>query len=77
EKETLTPEELLIEENNLEFRRKLRIRELVKEVMDSRAKLDSWISREDVLDIYDIFNGNKKEYTINDLAPILYLAIKL
>ncbi len=28
--------------------------------MDSRAKLDSWISREDVLDIYDRFNGNKK-----------------
>ncbi|TGY42531.1 HelD family protein [Clostridium perfringens] len=77
EKEKLTPEELLIEENNLEFRRKLRIREIVEEVMDSRAKLDSWISREDVLDIYDRFNGNKKEYTINDLAPILYLAIKL
>lgn len=77
EKEKLTPEELLIEENNLEFRRKLRIREIVKEVMDSRSKLDSWISREDVLDIYDRFNGNKKEYTINDLAPILYLAIKL
>lgn len=77
EKEKLTPEELLIEENNLEFRRKLRIREIVKEVMDSRAKLDSWISTEDVLDIYDRFNGNKKEYTINDLAPILYLAIKL
>ena len=77
EKEKLTPEKLLIEENNLEFRRKLRIREIVKEVMDSRAKLDSWISREDVLDIYDRFNGNKKEYTINDLAPILYLAIKL
>ncbi|MFH5958909.1 HelD family protein [Clostridium perfringens] len=77
EKEKLTHEELLIEENNLEFRRKLRIREIVKEVMDSRAKLDSWISREDVLDIYDRFNGNKKEYTINDLAPILYLAIKL
>ncbi|NGT11787.1 AAA family ATPase [Clostridium perfringens] len=77
EKEKLTPEELLIEENNLEFRRKLRIREIVKEVMVSRAKLDRWISREDVLDIYDRFNGNKKEYTINDLAPILYLAIKL
>ncbi|MBO3387586.1 AAA family ATPase [Clostridium perfringens] len=77
EKEKLTPEELLIEENNLEFRRRLRIREIVKEVMDSRAKLDNWISREDVLDIYDRFNGNKKEYTINDLAPILYLAIKL
>ncbi|WP_075857605.1 HelD family protein [Clostridium perfringens] len=77
EKEKLTPEELLIEENNLEFRRKLRIREIVKEVMDSRAKLDRWISREDVLDIYDRFNVNKKEYTINDLAPILYLAIKL
>ncbi|XZJ61680.1 HelD family protein (plasmid) [Clostridium perfringens] len=77
EKEKLTSEELLIEENNLEFRRKLRIREIVKEVMDSRAKLDRWISREDVLDIYDRFNGNKKEYTINDLAPILYLAIKL
>lgn len=77
EKEKLTPEELLVEENNLEFRRKLRIREIVKEVMDSRAKLDSWISRESILDIYDRFNGDKKEYTLNDLAPMLYLAIKL
>ncbi|MDZ5254254.1 HelD family protein [Clostridium sp. LIBA-8841] len=77
EKEKLTPEELLVEENNLEFRRKLRIREIVKEVMDSRAKLDSWISRESIVDIYDRFNGDKKEYTLNDLAPMLYLAIKL
>ncbi|EGT3616736.1 ATP-dependent DNA helicase [Clostridium perfringens] len=77
EKEKLTHEELLIEENNLEFRRRLRIREIVKAVMDSRAELDSWISRESISDIYDRFNGNKKEYTINDLAPILYLAIKL
>lgn len=77
EREKLTPEELLVEENNLEFRRKLRIREIVKAVMDSRAKLDSWISRESITDVYDRFNGDKKEYTINDLAPILYLAIKL
>lgn len=77
EKEKLTPEELLIEENNLEFRRRLRIREIVKEVMNSRAKLDNWILREDISKIYDRFNSNREEYTINDLAPILYLAIKL
>ncbi|MGG5460719.1 HelD family protein [Clostridium sp. B9] len=77
EREKLTPEELLIEENNLEFRRKIRIREIVKEVMHSRAALDSWISRESIVDIYDRFNGEKGEYTINDLAPILYLSIKL
>lgn len=77
EREKLTAEELLVEENNLEFRRKLRIREIVKAVMDSRAQLDSWISRESITDVYDRFNGDKKEYTINDLAPMLYLAIKL
>lgn len=77
EREKLNAEELLVEENNLEFRRKLRIREIVKAVMDSRAQLDSWISRESITDVYDRFNGDKKEYTINDLAPMLYLAIKL
>lgn len=77
EREKLTAEELLVEENNLEFRRKLRIREIVKAVMDSRAQLESWISRESITDVYDRFNGDKKEYTINDLAPMLYLAIKL
>lgn len=77
EREKLTAEELLVEENNLEFRRKLRIREIVKAVMDSRSQLDSWISRESITDVYDRFNGDKKEYTINDLAPMLYLAIKL
>ncbi|MDZ4994093.1 AAA family ATPase [Clostridium perfringens] len=77
EREKLTAEELLVEENNLEFRRKLRIREIVKAVMDSRVQLDSWISRESITDVYDRFNGDKKEYTINDLAPMLYLAIKL
>lgn len=77
EKEKLTPEELLVEENNLDFRRRLRIREIVKEVMNSRATVDKLFEREDILDIYDRFNGEKKEYTIEDLAPILYLSIKL
>ncbi len=77
EKEMLSQDELLVEENNIEFRRKIRIREIVKEVIEARKELDSWISRESILDIYDRFNGESKEYTINDLAPILYLAIKL
>lgn len=75
-KESLTDEELLRDENDIEFKRKIRVREIVREVMNSRKVLDEWISTESIVSIYNKFNENRL-LTINDLAPILYLMIKL
>ena len=51
-KEKLSEEELKIESNNLEFLRRMRIREIVRMVMNSREELDNWINHEDILDLY-------------------------
>lgn len=75
-KESLTDEELLRDENDIEFKRKIRVREIVREVMNSRKVLDEWIATESIVSIYNKFNENRF-LTINDLAPILYLMIKL
>ena len=75
-KKSLPPEKLQLEENNIEFNKRLRIREIVREVMNSRAKIDECFDRESVVAIYNRFNNNKK-LTIYDLAPILYLMIRL
>ena len=76
QKKELSPEKLELEENNIEFNRRLRIREIVREVMNSRAKIDECFAREDIVAIYNRFNNNKR-LNIYDLAPILYLMIKL
>lgn len=75
-KASLKPEELLIEENNIDFKRSIEIREIVKEVMNSRKELETWLGKGSIVSIYNKFNNNKI-LTINDLAPILYLMIKL
>lgn len=75
-KESLTQDELLINENNIDFQRRIKIREIVREVMNARAALDQWLSTESAVELYNRFNGNS-QLTINDLAPILYLMLKL
>lgn len=75
-KASLTQEQLLIEQNDIEFRRRIRIREIIREVMNSREALEEWIENESIICIYNKFNGYK-QLTIDDLAPILYLMIKL
>ena len=75
-KESLTQDELLINENNIDFQRRIKIREIVREVMNARAALDQWLNTESVVELYNRFNGNS-QLTINDLAPILYLMLKL
>lgn len=55
-----------IEKNNLEFLRRIRIREIVREVMNSRDALDKWLKFESIIDVYArIINGeqlSKVEY---------------
>ena len=75
-KSSLEPEELLIEENNIEFKRSIEVREIVKEVMNSRQEIETWLGKKSIVKIYKEFNNNKI-LTTNDLAPILYLMINL
>lgn len=76
EKAKLSADELAIEENNIEFRRRIAIRDVVREVMKSKADIEAWIDNQEVVNIYKEFmNSEKLSYL--DLAGILYLMIKL
>ena len=89
----LSEDEADIEKNNLEFLRRIRIREIVREVINSRKELDMWLKAEPIIDIYiRILKGesldkpelSSEEEIMNnvklgymDLSGILYLMIKL
>ncbi|MDD6795161.1 MAG: AAA family ATPase [Clostridiaceae bacterium] len=72
----LSETELEIEKNNIEFRRRLRIREIVRGVMNARDELDSWIMHEDTVSLYKRIT-NTENLGYMDLAGILYLMVKL
>ena len=76
EKAKLSADELVIEENNIEFRRRIAIRDVVREVMKSKTDIELWIENKSIVDIYKEFT---KVETLSylDLAAILYLMIKL
>lgn len=74
--ESLTPEELLIEENNIEFERKIKIRDVVRQVMRTKDEVEKWISNESIVSMYKEFMS-VTELTYLDLPAILYLMIKL
>lgn len=72
----LSEDEVDIERVNLEFIRRNKIREIVREVINSRKTLESWLSKEDAVSLYKrITNTSTISYL--DLAGILYLMIKL
>lgn len=72
----ISEEDKEIEGNNLEYLRRLGIREIVREVINSRKELDSWLKFSPIIDIYkDITKTEKLGYM--DLAAILYLRVKL
>lgn len=48
----LSEKELETEKNHLEYLKRIKIREIIREVINSRNELDSWIGTESVLDIY-------------------------
>ncbi|GAA0177586.1 AAA family ATPase [Clostridium sediminicola] len=73
--EKLSDDEKNFHENNLIFKRRLLIRDVVRSVMVAKESL-SWLDNETLLKLYKKFN-NENEMTIDDLAPILYLKIKL
>jgi len=73
--ESLSEAELETEGTNLEYMRRLGIRDVIREGMNVKKNL-SWLDNQDVLDIYNSFNENR-ELSFEDLSPILYLAIRL
>lgn len=73
--DSLSEAELEIEGNNLEFIRRNSIREVVREAAGAKKSL-SWLDSPDILDIYRKFNSGS-ELTFHDLAPLLYLSLKL
>lgn len=73
---SLSEDELLMEQNNIEFTRRLKIREIVKEVTKAKEELASWIQNKNIVDIYkDMLQTEGLSYL--DLPAILYLMIKL
>ncbi|MDT8718704.1 AAA family ATPase [Clostridium sp. 19966] len=71
----MTPRELQLEGNQVEFMRRNKIREIIRGVLDCKQAL-AWIENPNVLEIYETING-KDMLTYDDLAPLLYIDIKL
>lgn len=73
--QSLSPEELQLEANQLDFKRRMQIREVIQEVMRVKDEL-KWLNNPSVVELY-------REHFVNaplindDLAPMLYLKIKL
>ena len=76
EKASLSKDDLLIEETNIEFRRRIEIRDIIKEVMRSKKEIEEWIEHENIVDLYKNFMDIEK-LSYLDLSAILYLMIKL
>lgn len=73
--ENATPEELKLNLNQYEFEKKLAIREAIKEMI--RVKKDlHWLENSSIYNIYKKYIGSDT-FTIDDLAPLLYLRTKL
>ncbi|WP_017212141.1 RNA polymerase recycling motor HelD [Clostridium beijerinckii] len=65
---SLSEKELEIEKNNLEYLKRIKIREIIRAVMKSRDELDTWIKCEPVIDIYKrIINLDIDKDYINEL----------
>ncbi|MBU3189358.1 AAA family ATPase [Clostridium bowmanii] len=71
----LSEEEKSFKVNDLEFNRKLNIREVIKEVIKLKRNL-TWLENGNCVDLYNKINGYKT-LTENDLGGILYFKIKL
>lgn len=73
---SLSEDQLVVEQNNIEFQRRIRIREIVRELMEQKKNLEAWIDNENIVDIYKKFT-NTEQLSYLDLPAILYLMIKL
>lgn len=74
--ENLSDEEKNQQLNNILFQKKIKIKEIIRKVIDARKILDSWIKHESVKDIY-IKYVNHTKMTYMDLVGMLYFEVKL
>lgn len=78
EMEKLNKDESESDSNELDFKRRLKIREVLKKAIKSKNSVNMWINNPNIVDIYVNNVGIQSEnLTYDDLAPILYLKIKL
>lgn len=71
----MSSEELKANQNHLDFMRRNKIRELVRAVIETKNGME-WLKNPSVLEVYGKINGDK-ELIYDDLAPLLYLRLKL
>lgn len=74
---SLSQEELEVEKGNIEYLRRIKIREIIREVINSRKQVDSWLKAESVIDIYIRGVNSQEGLGYLDLVGILYLRVKL
>lgn len=73
--DSITPEQLNTNGSQIDFMRRNKIRDIVRASLDTKAAL-SWINNPSIIEIYNEINGGKK-LIYDDLAPLLYMSIKL
>lgn len=78
EKASYSKDELIFHINNLDFNRKLKIRELIQELIEIKKTLE-FLNPPDVISLYEEINSGfiSKELTEIDLGALLYLKVKL
>lgn len=74
---SLSQEELEVEKGNIEYLRRIKIREIIREVINSRKQVDSWLKAESVIDIYIRGVNSQEGLGYLDLVGILYLRVRL
>lgn len=71
----LSEEEMNLKATNLSYIRKTKIREVIREVINVKEGM-KWLDNPDIIEIYKGFSG-QTEFTQDDLAPMLYIKLKL
>ena len=72
---SMSQEQLNSHGSQIEFVRRNNIREILRASLNTKASLH-WLSNPSVREIYDKING-EKELIYDDLAPLLYISLKL
>jgi len=71
--DNLSKDELEMEKSNIEYMKRIKIREIVREVINSRNELDAWIKVEPMIDIYKKIVNSKgiKKDTLDSVGNII------
>ncbi|AGK96128.1 HelD family protein [Clostridium pasteurianum] len=70
----LTEDELKLQGTSFDYKRKLKIREVIKTLMDVKKSM-TWLGEPSIIELYTSINGTEP-YTVDDLTALLYLSIK-